>query len=67
MFFAGEKINSKGKGRKYLEKENVFFAEEKNNREGKAGSFARGWSIWMIICRGAVHPDDHLQGAGPSG
>ena len=29
----------------------MFFAEEKNNREGKRGSFARGWSIWMIICK----------------
>ena len=24
MFFAGEKINSRGKGGKYLEKENMF-------------------------------------------
>ena len=28
-------------------------------------SFARGWSIWMIICKRQVHPDDHLQEAGP--
>ena len=54
-----------------------FFAEEKNNREGKGGSFARGRSIQMIICKRLVDPydhlqepvhlDDHLQEAGPSG
>ena len=34
-FFAEENVNSRGKGRKYLEKENMFFAEEKNNEERK--------------------------------
>ena len=63
-FFAGQKINNRGKGGKYLEKENMFFTEEKNNREGKGGSFARGWSIQMIICKRPVHPNDHLQEAG---
>ena len=30
-------------------------------------SFARGWSIRMIICKRPVHQDDHLQEVGPSG
>ena len=33
MFFLLRR--SEGKGGKYLEKENHFFAEKKNNREGK--------------------------------
>ena len=65
-FFAEEKINSRGKGGKYLEKENMLFAEEKNNGEGKGGSFARGQSTWVIICKRLVHPDDHLQKASQS-
>ena len=50
--------------------------EEKMNREGKGGwylekdpsrwSFARGLSIWMIICKRPVHQDDHLQETCPS-
>ena len=36
-----------------------FFAEEKNKGEG--GSFVRGWSIWMIICKRLVRSEDHLQ------
>ena len=34
-----EKNNGEGKGGKYLEKENIFFAEEKKNREGKGGKY----------------------------
>ena len=50
-----------GKRGKCLEKKNMFFfAEENNNGEGKGGSFARGQSIQMIICKGPVYPDDHL-------
>ena len=30
-------------------------------------SFARGWSLQIIICKRPVHMDDHLQDAGPSG
>ena len=30
-------------------------------------SFAIGQSLWMIICKRPVPPDDHLQEAGPSG
>ena len=30
-------------------------------------SFARGWSIRMIICKRPPHPDNHLQEACPSG
>ena len=41
FFLQGEKIISRGKRGKYLEKEK-FFAEEKNNGEGKGGPFARG-------------------------
>ena len=52
-------MNGKGKGGKYLEKKNVFFAEEKNNPKGRE-SFARGRSIWMIICKRPVFLDDHL-------
>ena len=48
----------------YLEKGYMFFSEEKNNREGKGRSVARGRSIRMIICKRPVHPDDHLQEAG---
>ena len=59
--FAGEKICSRGKGRKHLEKQNMLFAEEKNNWEGKGGSFTRGQSIRMIFCKRLVHLDDHLQ------
>ena len=66
MFSAAQKINSREKGGKYLEKENIFFAEEKSNGEEKGGSFARGWSIQMIVCKRPFHPDDHLQKAGPS-
>ena len=75
-FFAGQKINNRGKGGKYLEKENMYFAEEKNNGGGKGGTFAKGWSIRIIICKRLADPDiickrtvdlnDHLQGAGPS-
>ena len=43
-----------------------FFAEGKNDGEGKGGSFARGQSIWMIICKVLVNLDDHFQEAGPS-
>ena len=74
MFFL--QIKSRGKGGKYLEKENMYFAEEKNNGGGKGGTFAKGWSIRIIICKRLVDPDiickrtvdlnDHLQGAGPS-
>ena len=47
-------------GGKYLVKEHMlFFAEEKNKGEG--GSFVRGWSIWMIICKRLVRSEDHLQ------
>ena len=59
VFFAGEKVNSRGKGGRYLEKE-FFFAKEKNNGEGKGGLFARGHSFQMIICKRLVNPDDHL-------
>ena len=59
IFFVVEKINKRGKGGKYLEKEGMFFVQ-KNNREGKGGSFARGRSIQMIICKRLVDPDDHL-------
>ena len=51
--------HNEGKGGKYLEKENVFFAEEKNN--GKGGSFARGWSMQIIIFKRSVLLDDYLQ------
>ena len=43
-----------------------IFVEEKNNGEGKGGSFARGGSSQMIICKRPVDPEDHLQEAGPS-
>ena len=39
-FFAKKNVTGEGKGGKYLEKERVCFAEEKNN--GKGGSFTRG-------------------------
>ena len=65
MFSAAQKINSRGKGGRYLEKE-FFFAKEKNNGEGKGGLFARGHSFQMIICKRPDHPDDHLQEAGQS-
>ena len=42
MFFVEEKINSRGKKGKCLEKENIFFAEDENNGEGKGRSFAKG-------------------------
>ena len=48
------------------EEKYVFFAEENNNGEGKGGSFARGRSIRMIICKRPVNPDGHLQEACPS-
>ena len=32
-----------------------------------AWSFARGWSIRMIICKRSFHPDDHFRKAGRSG
>ena len=67
MSFAGEKIDSRERGGKYLEKESTFFVERKNNVEGKGGSFARGRSIPMIICNGQVDPEDYLQEAGQSG
>ena len=66
MFPAAQKINSRGKGGKYLEKENIFFAEEKNNGEEKGGSFARDWSIQMIVFKRPFHPDENLQKAGPT-
>ena len=50
--FAGEKINSRGKRGKHLEKENVFFAEVKNNGEGKGGSFVVvcHLSLFVVCC-----------------
>ena len=63
-FFAKKKVNGEGKGGKYLEKENVFFAGKKNS--GKGGSFARGWSMQMIIFKRSVLLDDCLQEASPS-
>ena len=65
VFFAGERINSRGKGCIFGHGKYVF-VEEKNNREGKGGSVARGRSIQMIICKRLVNPDDHLQEAGQS-
>ena len=64
-FFAGEKIN-RGKGGNNWRGKICFFSEEMNNRERKEGSFARGWSIQMIICNRLFNPDDHLQKASPS-
>ena len=64
-FSAKKKVNGEGKGGKCLEKENVFFAEEKNN--GKGESFTRGWSMQMIIFKRSVLLDDYLQEARPSG
>ena len=43
----------------------VWSLEEKMNREKKR-MIIRERSIKMIICKRLVHPDDHLQEAGPS-
>ena len=43
------------------EEKYVFFAEEKNNGEGKGGSFARSRSIRIIISKRLVDPDDHFK------
>ena len=51
---AVEKIDSRGK--RYL---------EKVSRKGKGGSFAKGRSIRMIICKRPAYLDDHLQEASP--
>ena len=32
-------MNNEGQGGRYLEEENIFFAEEKKNREGKGGRY----------------------------
>ena len=55
MFFEGKRLIVEEK------KENVFFAEEKNNGEGKGGSFARSRSIRIIISKRLVDPDDHFK------
>ena len=55
MFFEGKRLIVEEK------KENVFFAEEKNNGEGKGGSFARSWSIRIFISKRPVDPDDHFK------
>ena len=36
VFFLGEKKNCKGKGGKYLEKENIWYTVDKKNGEGKS-------------------------------
>ena len=40
-FFAKEKKNVKGKGGKYLEKENIFFVEEKTEKEREENIWRR--------------------------
>ena len=32
-------MDNEGQGGRYLEEENIFFAEEKKNREGKGGKY----------------------------
>ena len=52
----------------WSQKMNISYCETDFTQEKEIGwSFARGRSIWMIICKKPVHPDDHLQKAGPSG
>ena len=34
---------------KYLEKENTFFVEEKNNREGKGGKYSENENTFRIL------------------
>ena len=68
MFLVGERINIKGKGgEKEIWRRKIFlFVDEKNNREGKGGSFLRGQLIQKIICKRPVDLNDHLQEAGQS-
>ena len=50
--------------RRITEKEKLDHLQE----AGQSGwSFAKGWSILMIICKRLIHPDDLLQAAGHFG
>ena len=65
IFLQGRRLTEEKEGNIWRGKI-CFFAVEMNNREGKEGSFARCWSIKMIICNSLFNPDNHLQKASPS-
>jgi len=65
-FLKGRRITAEEKEENIWRTKICFFAKEKNNGEGKGGSFARGQSIQMIICKRPVDRDDHLQEVVPS-
>ena len=53
-----EKNNRKGKGGKYLEKENIFFADVKRNGEGKGGDLVNHVVSEMEVGSDDVDKDD---------
>ena len=48
MIGPGSDKNGKGKGERYLEKEDIRPAEEKKNREGKGGKYLDGISLKIV-------------------